>query len=57
VDLRTAPNEKCGECQPGVRTETEIGMSQREIGRRPASLSRIVALRCFGWVIEPNLAM
>src|SRR6202011_4262040 len=40
VDLRTAPNEKCGECQPAVRTETEIGMSQREIWRRPASLSR-----------------
>src|SRR5208282_5808884 len=31
VDLRTASNEKCGECEPAIRTETEIGKSQREI--------------------------
>ena len=32
VDRRTVSNEKCGQCEPAARTETEIGKSQREIG-------------------------
>ena len=31
VDRRTASNEKCGECKPAVRSETETEKSYREI--------------------------